>query len=201
MLEQRSAPAGAEKKNASPFVFDDVQGPINWREGISAPVPTKHTDLLALQYPRYATQLNEARGEGYTDEEILQFLGGREAEALLYYPIQEVNSYLGRTGKTMQEAAQTHWDSQRAAYAKITGKSEEDVEERMKAGQLIGVPASTLLIDDALYEKLTPHIKKTEAWTETLANGVRLENVQRQISDIGYQLMMFQNVPDWEKQV
>ena len=85
MLEQRSAPAGAEKKNASPFVFDDVQGPINWREGISAPVPTKHTDLLALQYPRYATQLNEARGEGYTDEEILQFLGGREAEALFEF--------------------------------------------------------------------------------------------------------------------
>lgn len=201
MLEQKSAPAGAEKKYTSPFVFDDVQGPANWREGISAPVPTKHTDLLALQYPRYATQLNEARGEGYTDEEILQFLGGREAEALLYYPIVEVNSFLGRTGKTMQEAAQTRWDSQRAAYAKITGKSEEDVEERMRAGQLIGVPASTLLIDDALYEKLTPHIKKTEAWTETLANGVRLENVERQISDIGYRLMTYQNVPDWEKQI
>ena len=30
---------------------------------------------------------------------------------------------------------------------------------------------------------------------------MRLENVQRQISDIGYSLMTYQNVPDWEKQI
>ena len=30
---------------------------------------------------------------------------------------------------------------------------------------------------------------------------MRLENVERQISDIGYNLMTYQNVPDWEKQV
>ena len=153
--------------------------------------PSVYADLLSLRYPAYKDRIVKARAAGYTDDDILPRLQEREAKALLYYPADHVNERIGRTPETINSVELYERRHLRDAYVKAyEGKlSEQEVDERLVAAELINVQAPLLLRDDGLYKKLAGHIKMREGWVESAWNGAVRDRLNKDESSLGMRLI------------
>ncbi|WP_299077445.1 hypothetical protein, partial [uncultured Fretibacterium sp.] len=153
--------------------------------------PSVYADLLSLRYPAYKDRIVKARAAGYTDDEILPRLQEREAKALLYYPAEQVNERIGRTPETINSIELYERRHLRDAYVKANaGKlTEQEVDERLVAAELIHVQAPLLLRDDELYKKLAGHIKMQEGWFESAWNGAVRDRLNKDESSLGMRLI------------
>ncbi len=153
--------------------------------------PSVYADLLSLRYPAYKDRIVKARAAGYTDDEILPRLQEREAKALLYYPAEQVNERIGRTPETINSIELYERRHLRDAYVKsYAGKlTEQEVDERLVAAELIHVQAPLLLRDDELYKKLAGHIKMREGWFESAWNGAVRDRLNKDESSLGMRLI------------
>ena len=153
--------------------------------------PSAYADLLSLRYPAYKDRIVKARAAGYTDDEILPRLQEREAKALLYYPAEQVNERIGRTPETINSIELYERRHLRDAYVKAyAGKlTEQEVDERLVAAELIHVQAPLLLRDDELYKKLAGHIKMREGWFESAWNGAVRDRLNKDESSLGMRLI------------
>ena len=153
--------------------------------------PSVYADLLSLRYPAYKDRIVKARAAGYTDDEILPRLQEREAKALLYYPADQVNERIGRTPETINSVELYERRHLRDAYVKAyEGKlTEQEVDERLVAAELLNVQAPLLLRDDGLYKKLAGHIKMREGWFESAWNGAVRDRLNKDESSLGMRLI------------
>lgn len=153
--------------------------------------PSVYEDLLSLRYPAYKDRIVKARAAGYTDDEILPRLQEREAKALLYYPADQVNERIGRTPETINSVELYERRHLRDAYVKAyEGKlTEQEVDERLVAAELINVQAPLLLRDGELYKKLAGHIKMREGWVESAWNGAVRDRLNKDESSLGMRLI------------
>ena len=174
-------------------------------KGLPVPfeTPIENVDTLSLQYPKYGLKIMKARSLGYTDEEIEKDLNAREQEALLYFPQPEVNKAMGRTKETMEFVGRYAETRQLADYTKaMQGKLDgEQVRDRLAASNILGLPATLLLTDDVLYEKLGSQIKMRETWRETVSNSLERERLQASAAEIGMKMMMEGETPELQKQL
>ena len=153
--------------------------------------PSVYADLLSLRYPAYKDRIVKARAAGYTDDEILPRLQEREAKALLYYPADQVNERIGRTPETINSVELYERRHLRDAYVKAyEGKlTEQEVDERLVAAELLNVQAPLLLRDDGLYKKLAGHIKMREGLFEAAWNGAVRDRLNKDESSLGMRLI------------
>ena len=174
-------------------------------KGLPVPfeTPIEHVDTLSLQYPKYSPKIMKARSLGYTDEEIERDLNTREQEALFYFPQPEVNKAMGRTKETMTfmgrytETRQLD-DYTKAMQGKLNG---EQVRDRVAASNILGLPATLLLTDDVLYEKLGSQIKMRETWRETVSNSLERERLQASAAQVGMKMMTEGETPELQKEL
>ena len=165
--------------------------------------PSVYEDLLSLRYPAYKDRIVKARAAGYTDDEILPRLQEREAKALLYYPADQVNERIGRTPETINSVELYERRHLRDAYVKAyEGKlTEQEVDERLVAAELINVQAPLLLRDGELYKKLAGHIKMREGWVESAWNGAVRDRLNKDESSLGMRLIYGEESEDLWKQL
>ena len=128
--------------------------------------------VLKLQYPVFADKIDLAHSYGYTDEQIEPMLRKREQAALTFYSPEDINRVLKRTPQTIQQAAhiENMFRVNALRQATSTSLNDDEIHDRIVASKLTGVPASVLISDNNIYEKVKPFAKMRR----TLFDSVRI---------------------------
>lgn len=145
--------------------------------------------VLKLQYPVFADKIDLAHSYGYTDQQIEPMLRKREQAALTFYSPDDINRVLKRTPQTIQQAAHIENMFRVNALRQATGTSlnDDEIHDRITASKLTGVPASVLISDNNIYEKVKPFAKMRRTLFDSvrigLANYFRSFNTSKSEND------------------
>nr|MCR4819301.1 hypothetical protein [Fretibacterium sp.] len=172
------APAADDREQRAQDVFtgvnmfptaEETKAAVETLPGVQQALKEQYADILTLQYPKWEKKIQKARGYGYSDEEIRNFMVGKESMSLMYYSQDKVNQYLQRTPEGMELAAAAERRRMTDAYVQASGLEREDVEDRMFVASMLGMPSSFLIKDKDLYNSLKPEFeqrlnKMRQAW-------------------------------------
>ena len=130
--------------------------------------------VLKLQYPVFADKIDLAHSYGYTDEQIEPMLRQREQAALMFYSPDDINRVLKRTPQTIQQAAHIDNMFRVNALRKATGTSlnDDEISDRITASKFTGIPASVLISDNDVYEKVKPFDKMRRTLFDSMRIGL-----------------------------
>ena len=112
-------------------------------------VEPEKPDILKLEFPAMARQIDDARVNGKDDAYIRKELARRESEAALYYPQAEINNYLGRTKQTNDQLFDAVKDEKYQPYIDIMRHKlqKEKVIDIVNTANYSGFAPSFLLVN------------------------------------------------------
>jgi len=139
------------------------------------------TDALELSYPRYATNIRNARKKGFSDEEITGWLNNEEMTLRLSHAPDRVNEMMGRTDETIELAAEQFNTWRREQYIKISGLSEGEIDEMSDFSIATGIPLGTLIQNHDWYKELSKN-KRSALWAPV--DAYMAQKYQDQASDV-----------------
>ena len=156
----------------------------NVKEGLfvsDAPIKPAYQDTLALMYPRYEKEINEARSAWYNDAEIAGFFERQETEARLMYSPAQIDRHMQRTDQTQRTLydylkQNKIYGYYKASNGKLTGAQ---IVERMEVAERMGLKEAPLLTDDKLYQdvKKIADAPSGDTWLDYINRKIASFNV------------------------